>query len=81
MMRQFKEHDSIVLLKDIRTTKYGTSDEIVLQRGSLGTIVAPIFNGSHAMVEFADRSGRPYAMPELPLADMLRIIDEPEFAV
>ncbi len=76
----FQEHDTVVLLKDTLTTRYGTSEEIVLQRGSLGTIVAPIFNGSHALVEFADRSGKPYAMPELPLADILRVIDELEFA-
>ena len=67
----FKEHDAVVLLKDFCAIRYGTSEEIVLQRGSLGTIVAPIFNESHALIEFADHSGKPYAMPELPLADIL----------
>jgi hypothetical protein len=79
-MTTFKEHDTVVLLNDISTTRYGASEEILLQRGSLGTIVAPIFHGSHALVEFADRSGKPYAMPELPLVDMLRVIDELELA-
>jgi hypothetical protein len=79
-MRTFQEHDTIVLLNTIRTTRYGTNEEITLQRGLLGTIVAPVFNESHALVEFSDRNGRPFAMPELPLTDMLRVIDEPEFA-
>jgi hypothetical protein len=79
-MTAFQEHDTIVLLNNFRTIRYGTTEEITLQRGLLGTIVAPIFNESHALVEFADRSGRPFAIPELPLTDMLRVIDEPEFA-
>jgi Domain of unknown function (DUF4926) len=73
----FQEHDTVVLLKDLITTRFQSSEQILVRRGSLGVIVAPIFAESHALVEFADRKGAPYAMPEVALTDLRLVVEEP----
>jgi hypothetical protein len=73
----FQEYDIVVLLKDLITTRFQSSAQIMVRRGSLGVIAAPIFAESHALVEFADRNAVPYAMPEVALADLMRVVEEP----
>jgi hypothetical protein len=52
-------------------------DQVALRlvQGQAGTVV-DLFNGDQALVEFCDGDGVAFAMPTLPLSDLLRLAYE-----
>ena len=46
-----------------------------LVRGQVGTVVE-LFDGDQALIEFCDGDGVAFAMPTLPLSDLLRLAYE-----
>lgn len=70
-------HAIVALLEDTQTTHFETGEPVVLRRGEVGTVVM-LYDGGACEVEFADRSGRTYALLALP-ADLLLVLrEEPE---
>ena len=67
-------HATVALLEDTRTTHFESGEPVLLRRGDIGTVVM-LYDGGACEVEFADRSGRTYAL--LPLAaDRLLVLHE-----
>jgi hypothetical protein len=75
-MYPFKELDVVALLEPITTTHYSTGKPITLPRGCGGTIVDDAI-GEFALVEFADRNGRAFAIEAIPTEHLLPLIHEP----
>ncbi len=72
-------HEVVALLEDVRTTHFESGEPLLLRRGQVGTVVM-LYEDGACEVEFADRSGRAYAMLPL-LADRLMALrDTPETA-
>lgn len=47
-----------------------------VRRGAFGTIVE-VFDEENVLVEFADQSGRAYAILDLPVSELLKVWYEP----
>jgi Domain of unknown function (DUF4926) len=56
--------DAVALLSD--------QEGLGLVQGQVGTVVE-LFDGDEALVEFCDGDGVAFAMPTLPLSDLLRL--------
>ena len=70
-------HATVALLEDVRTTHFESGVSLYLRRGDTGTIVM-LYDGDAYEVEFADRSGRTYAMLPLAADRLLLLHDVPE---
>lgn len=72
-----KEYDVVALLEDTRTSHAVTSDPILLRRGQVGTVVMT-FNEDHYEIEFADTSGKSYALLTIPGNKLMVLHHSPE---
>jgi hypothetical protein len=72
-------HAVVALLEDTHTTHFESGKPLLLRRGDTGTVVMMYDDGAYE-VEFADRSGRAYAMLPLPAEQLLVLRDAPERA-
>ena len=63
-------HAIVALLDDVQTTHFETGEPVVLSRGEAGTVVM-LYGDGTCEVEFADRSGRTYALLPLPVDRLL----------
>ena len=70
-------HAVVALLEDTHTTHFESGGPLLLRRGATGTVVMPYGDGT-CEVEFADRSGRTYALSPLPVDRLLMLRDAPE---
>jgi hypothetical protein len=70
-------HATVALLEDVRTTHFGRGEPVLLRRGDVGTVVM-LYDGGACEVEFADRSGRTYALLALSADQLLVLNDVPE---
>jgi hypothetical protein len=77
MAAQLPLHVTVALLEDVRTTHFESGAPLLLRRGDMGTIVM-LYDDDAYEVEFADRSGRTYAMLPLAADRLLLIHDVPE---
>jgi Domain of unknown function (DUF4926) len=75
-MYPFKELDVVVLIEPTNATHFTTSKPILLPRGCSGTIVDDMI-GEYALVEFADRSGRAFAIEAIPTQYLIPLVHEP----
>lgn len=72
-------HDAVVLLEDVRTKHFVTSQPLMLQRGQVGTVVMT-YDGNAFEVEFAGRDGRAYALLPITAEKLMLLKDTPELA-
>jgi hypothetical protein len=79
MKDQLPLHAMVALLEDTSTTHFETGEPLLLRRGQVGTIVLTYEDGARE-VEFADRSGRAYAMLALPAEKVMMLRETPEHA-
>lgn len=79
MSAPITKYDMVALTQDLRTTHFETGQDLVLQRGQIGTVVMLYPDGA-CEVEFADREGRAFAI--LPVRSELLLVlhDTPNFA-
>jgi len=70
-------HATVALLEDARTTHFESGEPVLLRRGDIGTVVM-LYDGGACEVEFADRSGRTYALLPLSAGQLLVLHDTPE---
>jgi hypothetical protein len=70
-------HATVALLEDTRTTHFESGESVLLRRGDIGTVVM-LYDGGAYEVEFADRSGRTYALLPLAADRLLVLHDTPE---
>ena len=70
-------HAIAALLEDTRTTHFESGEPVLLRRGGIGTVVM-LYDGGACEVEFADRSGRTYALLPLSADQLLVLLDTPE---
>jgi hypothetical protein len=70
-------HATVALLEDVCTTHFESGAPLLLRRGDTGTIVL-LYEDDVYEVEFADRSGRTYAMLPLAADRLLLLHDVPE---
>lgn len=61
-MTQIQIHDTVALIEDIKTHLFMTTQEIILRRGQVGTVVEEYKNGEAFEVEFSDNRGQTYAL-------------------
>ena len=69
----------VALLQDRRAMHFESGNPLMLRRGQIGTVVMTYDDGS-LEVEFADRSGRAYAMVTLAADHVMALHDAPERA-
>ena len=67
-------HATVALLEDTRTTHFESGEPVLLRRGDVGTVVM-LYDGGAYEVEFADQSGRTYALLSL-TADRLLVLHD-----
>lgn len=79
MSDQIKMHDVVALTQDVRTKHFETSQDLLLRRGQIGTVVMLYPDGS-LEVEFADREGRAFALLALRADQLMLLYDSPDFA-
>ena len=72
-------HASVALLNNTHTAHFESGAPLLLRRGDTGTIVMTYGDGAFE-VEFADRSGRTYALVTLSADQLLALHDAPERA-
>jgi hypothetical protein len=70
-------HAVVALLEDTRATHFESGEPLLLRRGQIGTVVMTYDDGA-CEVEFADPSGRAYAMLPLPAPTLMVLHDTPE---
>ena len=70
-------HATVALLEDTRTTHVESGEPVLLRCGDVGTVVM-LYDGGACEVEFADRSGRTYALLPLSVGRLLALHDTPE---
>jgi hypothetical protein len=70
-------HATAALLEDTRTAHFESGEPVLLRRGDVGTVVM-LYDGSACEAEFADRSGRTYALLPLSADRLLVLHDTPE---
>lgn len=80
MKDRLRLHATVALLEDTRTTHFDGSGPLLLRRGQIGTIVMTYGDDDAYEVEFADRSGRTYAMLALPSDKLMVLHETPEHA-
>lgn len=74
MTSDLRVHDVVALLEATPTKHFDTGEPLLLRRGQIGTVVM-IYKDGACEVEFADRSGRTYALFSL-LPDKLLVLHE-----
>ena len=79
MMGEIKMHDVVALLQDVRTKHFEGGQALLLRRGQIGTVVMTYQDGA-CEVEFADRSGRAFALLPLRPDQLMVLHDTPDFA-
>jgi hypothetical protein len=72
-------HALVALLQDVSWTHFETGAPLLLRRGQIGTIVL-LFEDGACAVEFADKSGRAYALLSISPDKLMGLHDEPESA-
>ena len=72
-------HAIVALLEDTRATHFESGEPLLLRRGQIGTVVMTYADGS-CEVEFADCSGRAYAMLTQSPDKLMVLHDRPEHA-
>jgi hypothetical protein len=80
MANGIQMHDVVVLLEDMRTKHFETSQPLMLRRGQVGTVVMT-YDGRVFEVEFASRDGRAYALLPVAAEKLMPVKDTPELAV
>jgi hypothetical protein len=70
-------HSVVALLQDQPTTHFESGEPLLLRRGQIGTLVMTYDDGA-CEVEFADRSGRAYAILTLSANQLMVLHDAPE---
>ncbi|MBI2988794.1 MAG: DUF4926 domain-containing protein [Deltaproteobacteria bacterium] len=79
MVAELKMHDVVALLQDVRTKHFEGGQTLLLRRGQIGTVVMTYQDGA-CEVEFADRSGRAFAILLLRPDQLMVLHDTPDFA-
>ena len=79
MIAEFKMHDVVALMQDVRTKHFESGQALLLRRGQIGTVVMTYQDGA-CEVEFADRDGRAFAILPLRPAQLMVLHDTPDFA-
>ncbi len=69
-------HATVALREDTHTTHFESREPVLLRRGEVGTVVM-LYDGGACEVEFADRSGRTYALLALAADRLLVLRDVP----
>jgi hypothetical protein len=69
-------HDVVALLEDVQATHFETGKPLHLRRGQVGTVVLT-YDGSAYEVEFADLSGRAYALLTVPTGKLMALHQTP----
>lgn len=72
-------HAVVALLEDTPTAHFESGAPLLLRRGQIGTVVMTYDDGA-CEVEFADHSGRAYAMVPLSADQLMVLHDTPEHA-
>jgi hypothetical protein len=72
-------HNAVALIEDVQATHFESGRPLLLRRGETGTVVM-LYDGGACEVEFADRSGRTYALLTLPTGGLLVLHDASERA-
>ena len=70
-------HDVVALLEETRTTHFEKGEPLLLRRGQIGTVVMTHADGA-CEVEFADRSGRAYALLSIAPDKLMVLHETPE---
>jgi len=73
-------HATVALLEDTRTAHFESGAPLLLRRGDTGTVVMTYDDDAYE-VEFADASGRTYALLPLTADRLLLLHDVPERVV
>jgi hypothetical protein len=76
MTQSLKEYDVVALLNNIPATHFLTGKPIMLPRGCTGTIVDSHI-GEAALVEFADLTGRAFAIQAIFVENLVLLVHEP----
>ncbi|MBI1813610.1 MAG: DUF4926 domain-containing protein [Deltaproteobacteria bacterium] len=76
MRSEIHLHDVVALLEDIRANHFETGEPLLLRRGQIGTVVMKY--DDTVEVEFADRSGRAYALQSISTARLMVLHDSPD---
>lgn len=61
-MTQIQLHDTVALVENTKTKRFMTTQEIILRRGQVGTVVEEYKDGEAFEVEFSDDQGQTYAL-------------------
>ena len=72
-------HDVVALLEEVPAKDFNTARPLVLHRGQIGTVVM-IYPDGPCEVEFADRSGRAYAILPIHPEKLIVLHDSPDYA-
>ena len=72
-------HDVVALLEEVPAKDFNTGRPLVLHRGQIGTVVM-IYPDEPCEVEFADRSGRAYAILPIHPEKLIVLHDSPDYA-
>jgi hypothetical protein len=78
-MNGIRMHDSVALLEGTQTRHFESGQPLLLHRGQVGTVVM-IYDDGACEVEFADRTGRAYAMLTIRPEKLMVLLDTPEQA-
>ncbi len=73
-MNKIKLHDLVAITENIKTQRFMSTEEIILPRGQVGTVVEAYNNGTAFEVEFSDRNGQTYALVSL-AAEQIMLLD------
>jgi Domain of unknown function (DUF4926) len=71
-------HDVVALLEDVQAKHFESSRPLLLRRGQIGTVVM-IYNDGTCEIEFADRSGRAYAILPIQPEKLIVLHDAPDY--
>jgi Domain of unknown function (DUF4926) len=72
-------YDVVALLEEVPAKDFNTARPLVLHRGQIGTVVV-IYPDGACEVEFADRSGRTYALLSIKPEKLIVLHDSPDYA-
>jgi hypothetical protein len=72
-------HDVVALLEEVPAKDFNTARPLVLHRGQIGTVVM-VYPDGRCEVEFADRSGRAYAILPIQSEKLMVLHDSPDYA-
>ena len=71
-------HNVVALLEEVPAKDFNTGRPLVLHRGQIGTVVM-IYADGPCEVEFADRSGRAYAILPIHPEKLIVLHDSPDY--